>query len=302
MRKLKIRSLATGVFAALVLMALTAHGVAAQQKQSEAKADVAAIPKSDQPSQSGRTSTDRTDSEINGGAGTSDSISARTAESVNLPGTGISGMFQSPVAREISSSVILEKSFSIGVPSFNSPDASFPQRQSSPGSVTSPSYTFPSAHERARRYARDLFGPFAFIGAGLTALVNHSYNDPDEWGKSGSGFAKRYASAYGASAINETTKYGLSEAFKLDSGFYRSTRTGFTARAGDAIIQSFTSRTRTGKRVLSVPRLAGDFAGAMVPLVWMPKRLGLTDGLRAGGYSILGSIGTNLFQEFILKK
>ena len=94
--------------------------------------------------------------------------------------------------------------------------------------------------------------------------------------------------------------HGLDEALHLDSGFQRSKRDGFFPRFKDALIQNVTSRTTTGSRVFSVPRVAGYYAGGIVPKVtWYPERYSYKDGLRSGTKSLLTGFGINLFREFV---
>ncbi|HYX29397.1 MAG TPA: hypothetical protein VE863_12605 [Pyrinomonadaceae bacterium] len=168
---------------------------------------------------------------------------------------------------------------------------------------TNSSYVFPTASKRFKRYVSDTIGPWALVGAAGGALVNQWDKSPPEWGQGASGFGKRYASSFGQNAIQQTTSYGLSEALRLDSGFIKSTRHGIGARLADALIQNVTSRTRSGKRVISVPRLSSFYVGGIVPAVtWYPSRFGVKDGFREGNYSLLTGFAVNIVREFIFRK
>jgi hypothetical protein len=169
--------------------------------------------------------------------------------------------------------------------------------------MQSPSgYLFPSRHERVRHYIKGVIGPSAFASAAVAAVYNHAYNRPQEWGKSGNALAKRFFSSFGRGAINETVRFGLSETLKLDSSFHKSTRNGFGPRTADAILEAVTSRTRSGRRVVSIPRLTAPYAAGFASLLWMPKRYGPEYSLRSGSYSLLGSMAFNLAREFIFRK
>jgi hypothetical protein len=163
-------------------------------------------------------------------------------------------------------------------------------------------YVFPSRHERVRHYIKGVIGPSAFASAAVAAVYNHAYNRPQEWGKSGNALAKRFFSSFGRGAINETVRFGLSEALKLDSSFHKSTRNGFGPRFSDALLETVTSRTRSGRRVVSIPRLSGPYVAGFASLLWMPKRYGEAYALRSGSYSLLGSAAFNLAREFIFRK
>jgi hypothetical protein len=104
----------------------------------------------------------------------------------------------------------------------------------------------------------------------------------------------------GQNLINQTVTYGLDEAMGLDTGFQRSKRDGFFPRFKDALIQNVTSRTKSGDRVVSVPRFAGIYTGAIVAReTWYPDRYNYKDGLRSGSTSLLTGFGINLVREFV---
>ena len=114
------------------------------------------------------------------------------------------------------------------------------------------------------------------------------------------GYGKRYASSFGQNAIQQTVTYGLDEAFGLDTGFQKSKHEGFGARAKDALIQNLTSRTKSGGRVISVPRFAGVYSGAIIAHeTWYPDRYSYKDGLRSGTTNLLTGFGINLVREFV---
>jgi len=105
----------------------------------------------------------------------------------------------------------------------------------------------------------------------------------------------------GENAIRQTVIYGLDSAMGLDSGFQRSKREGFFPRFKDALLQNVTSRTKSGNRVISVPRLAGVYTGAIVAReTWYPDRYNYKDGLRSGTKSLLTGFGINLVREFVI--
>jgi hypothetical protein len=164
-------------------------------------------------------------------------------------------------------------------------------------------YVFPSGRQRFNRYVWETFGPLTLIGVGVAAGIDQGQNSPPEWKQGASGYGKRFASRMGQYAIEQTTSYALSEAFRLDTGFEKSQRHGFSARLGDALIQNVTSRTRTGKRIISAPRLAGVYVGGLVPaLTWYPSRFSYKDGLREGTYSLAAGFVINVFREFIFHR
>ena len=70
----------------------------------------------------------------------------------------------------------------------------------------------------------------------------------------------------------------------------------------DALAENVTSRTRTGKRVISVPRITGVFAARVIQAeAWYPERYSYKDGLRRGTRSLLTGFGLNLIREFVIR-
>ncbi len=147
----------------------------------------------------------------------------------------------------------------------NHPTATLQQTASPAGG-----YVFPSRRQRLNQYLWETFGPLTLIGVGVAAGIDQGQNNPPEWKQGASGFGKRF---------------------------------GFSARLGDALIQNVTSRTRTGKRIISAPRLAGVYVGGLVPaLTWYPSRFSYKDGLREGTYSLAAGFALNVLREFIFHR
>src|SRR5687768_4425663 len=134
---------------------------------------------------------------------------------------------------------------------------SSPSPQASPSPAPTPEYVFPENAERFRRYVKSTVGPFALFRSAASAGFQQASDSPEEWEQGAKGYGKRFASNFGRHAIQQTVTYGLDEALDLDTGFQRSKRSGFLPRLKDALLYNVTSRTRSGKRVISVPRFAG---------------------------------------------
>ena len=174
-----------------------------------------------------------------------------------------------------------------------------------PQSASNPNqpYVRPDKETRQKRWLLGMFGPFAIAGDAFSAGVATWDNKPPEWGKSWSGFGKRFGSEVGKGVIKGTTAYALEEAFKLDSSYYRSPKhTQPGSRLRNAIVSAFTARRRSGRRVLGVPRLSGSYVSSIgATEAWYPNRLGIRDGLRGGTYAVGADILSNIFNEFFHK-
>jgi len=166
--------------------------------------------------------------------------------------------------------------------------------------TTTKDYVFPTSHERFKRYVKSTVGPFALARIAAGAGISQWRDSPEEWGQGAKGYGKRFASGMGQNAIQQTVTYGLDATLGLDTGFERSKREGFFPRFKDALIQNVTSRTKSGNRVISAPRFAGVYTGAIVAReMWYPNRYSFKDGLRSGTTTLLTGFGINLVREFV---
>jgi hypothetical protein len=162
------------------------------------------------------------------------------------------------------------------------------------------SYVRPTERTKASNYAFDTFGPYPIVAAGATAGIKQFTNSPPEWGQGAEGFGKRFGSDFGISSIATTAHYGLAEALREDTLYYRCECTGIFPRLGHAVISTFTSRHgEDGHRAFSFSALAAPYAGSMIAVyTWYPDRFGAKDAFRMGNYSLLTYMGGNIALEF----
>jgi hypothetical protein len=166
--------------------------------------------------------------------------------------------------------------------------------------TTTDQYVFPTHGERFKRYVSSSVGPFPLLRISASAGISQWRDSPEEWGQGGKGYGRRWASGFGRNLVQQTVTYGLDEALNQDTGFEKSKREGFGARVKDALVQNVTSRTRSGKRVISVPRIAGVYTGGIVAATtWYPDRYNVGDGLKQGTTTLLMGFGINVLREFV---
>jgi len=162
-------------------------------------------------------------------------------------------------------------------------------------------YVFPTPRKRFDRYVSDTVGPIRLARTAFTAGIDQWRDTPEEWGQGMKGYGKRFASGLGRNAIQQSVTYGLDEAFGLDTGFQRSGREGVMARVKHAFLENVTSRTKSGRRVISAPRLVGVYTGSIVAAeTWYPDRYSYKDGLRTGTGTLIAGFGINLVREFLI--
>jgi len=167
--------------------------------------------------------------------------------------------------------------------------------------ISTENYVRPSEAETGRKYVFDAYGPYPILGAGLTAGFGQWSNSPPEWHQGAEGYAKRFGSDFGMVAISTTTRYGLSEAMREDSSYYRCECEGLIPRMNHAILSTVTARRgQDGHRAFSISTLVSPYVGSTVAVYgWYPDRFGAKDALRLGNYNLLAFIGGNVALEFL---
>lgn len=162
-------------------------------------------------------------------------------------------------------------------------------------------YQRPTDKQKFHAYLFDAFGPYPFLDAAVAGSISQATNSPPEWQQGFGAYGMRFASNYGIALITTTTRYGLAEAFREDTIYYRCSCSGFFPRLGHSLISTVTARRgEDGHEVLSFPAIAAPYAGTMIAVAgWYPDRYGVKDGFRMGNYAMLYVAANNLAMEFI---
>jgi len=161
-------------------------------------------------------------------------------------------------------------------------------------------YTRPTEKTKIKNYLFDAYGPYPAIVAAVAAGIGQAHNAPPEWNQGAAGYGKRFGSAFGIAAISTTTRYGLAEAFREDTLYYRCECTGMFPRLSHAVFSTLTARRGAdGHRVFSFPALIAPYAGTMTAVyAWYPGRYNAEDAFRIGNYTMLAYVGGNVALEF----
>ena len=162
-------------------------------------------------------------------------------------------------------------------------------------------YTRPTQGTIAHNYLFDAFGPYPTVGAALAAGIGQVGNSPPEWNQGAKGYSRRFGSDFAIAATGTTARYGLAEALKEDTLYYRCECRGFFPRLGYAMVSTVTGRHgEDGHRVFSIPAIVAPYAGSATAVYgWYPSRFGAKDAFRIGNYNLLVSMGQNIGLEFI---
>lgn len=164
-------------------------------------------------------------------------------------------------------------------------------------------YVFPSPRDRFRAWAMNCAGPAAIAGNLAGASWRQWVTDqPPEWNDDRSGFAKRFGTAFAASAICETSLSIASAATGQDPTYYRSPRPGLFPRAGHALAMTILARNGRGEKVLSPGKMFSPFVGPLVvENTLYPEGYHFSEALVSGACNLLIIAGMNAAREFILK-
>jgi hypothetical protein len=125
---------------------------------------------------------------------------------------------------------------------------------------------------RLNDYLHDLAGPPAFVGVIGGGLVDQFLQKPVVWNDDAGGLARRIASRAGQAAVQVSVHHGLAALMHRSTDYQPCECRGFGPRVEHALLETFTDRRADGSRALSVPRIAGAYAGGFSRLAWEPDR------------------------------
>jgi len=151
-----------------------------------------------------------------------------------------------------------------------------------------------------KKYVISTVGPPGVLGAAAAAGYEQYENYPQAWRPTAGGYAKRWASAYAAGAIGNSTKYAVAHVLHQDPSFARCRCAGFNARMRHAILSVFTARKRSGREVFSLATVSGLAAEHAIPAaLWFPREDRWKEGAGLVGVGVAAKIGINIFHEFV---
>jgi hypothetical protein len=125
---------------------------------------------------------------------------------------------------------------------------------------------------RVSNYLHDLAGPSAFVSYIGGGLLDHLRHKPASLDHDVDGLAERMASRAAAAAVEVSVRHGLAAVMHYSTDYQPCDCHGFGPRVGHALLETFTDRRADGSRALSVPRMAGAYAGNFAQLAWQHDR------------------------------
>jgi hypothetical protein len=150
---------------------------------------------------------------------------------------------------------------------------------------------------RFNNYLRDLAGPATLVKVIGGGVVNQLWRQPAVGDNDDGGLAREMASRAGQAAVQVSVRHGLAALMHHSTDYQPCDCRGFGPRVEHALLETFTDRRADGSRAISVPRIAGSYAGSFARLAWDRDRNAADAALGATvsvGFSALFNIAREL--------
>jgi hypothetical protein len=150
---------------------------------------------------------------------------------------------------------------------------------------------------RFNNYLRDLAGPGTLIKVVGGSVVNQLWRQPADGDQTSEGLAKAMASRAAQTAVQQTVRHGLAAMMHHSTDYQPCGCKGFGPKVEHALLETFTDRRADGTRAISIPSLAGAYAGNFGRLAWDHDRNAADAALGATvsiGFSALFNIAREL--------
>lgn len=179
------------------------------------------------------------------------------------------------------------------------PDANPATASTTETSPAAPAYTPLTAAQKAKYRAVRLVEPLTLFSSAFGAGFEQLRNVPKEWGQGAEGYADRFASAEGFTAVHNAIGLGFDVAFHLDSRYHRMPQGRFKARVWNAVSQTFIANKDQGGKTFNISEIAGNFGAGFVSNTWQPEPYSSTgDALTRGALGLAYHSLKNVMREF----
>ena len=136
---------------------------------------------------------------------------------------------------------------------------------------------------------------FAAMGAG----IDQARNRPSEWGEGWGPYGERFASHIGYYVIQRSIMFPVQAIDHEDTRYFRSTRTSYQGRVGDALLHTVWRHNDSGGMMPAYSEFLGDYGAAAISRLWWPSNYHKASSiLIAGSDTVLVDAGINVFNEF----
>jgi len=149
-------------------------------------------------------------------------------------------------------------------------------------------------------YAQDLFSPFHFFMAGVSAGTAQLQNVPPQWGQGTEGYARRYANYYAYATTSSMLQMAGEDLLHEDNLYYGSGEHGIWGRVKYAVKSSVLARSDDGTQHISASQIGSTAAAAFISRLWQPPgNNSAGDGAVSFGIGMAINAGVNVVREFL---
>lgn len=143
-----------------------------------------------------------------------------------------------------------------------------------------------------------IFDPARLFVTGAGAALDHTKNNPSDWGQGPEGYSIRVASRLGAVAVKQNLAFAIRAFDREDPRYFRSGSGSVWKRTRYAVSRGFVARKSDGGAMPAYSTFVSSVATPFIAQTWRPERFDAGRDLRTGGVGLgLNAIGS-LGQEF----
>jgi hypothetical protein len=169
-----------------------------------------------------------------------------------------------------------------------------------PAEVSADAYVPITGAQRVNWIVDGVIGRKSLMVVGpLAAIWQTGWNTPEEWGRSPSGFAKRYGERLADVAISNSIEGGLGALWGEEPRYIQSARKGLWPRVRYALKTSVVTQGRDGRLRPAWARYAGNTLNNVIENAWLPpSQTTATMTAVRSGMGFVTRMGGNLWEEF----
>lgn len=157
----------------------------------------------------------------------------------------------------------------------------------------------PTWADRREVFLKKLFGPQAILETVPGTAFDTARGFPRQWGRGGTGIAKRLGSQYGQFVIGEGIEMGVSALHKEDPRYFRMPDAHFGRRLGHALASTVVVRNTSGSPTVGLARLVDVYGSWAIATTWNPPDQRRPAKIIANGtFGLSLKAGSNVFREF----
>lgn len=184
-------------------------------------------------------------------------------------------------------------------PADSSPQNPAPQTDIGSIGPKSPQWKGLSVGEKLRYDWIHLFDVQNMVFAAMGAGIDQARERPSEWEEGWGAYGERLASHVGYYAVQRSIMFPVQAIDHEDTRYFRSTRTSYQGRVGDALLHTVWRHNDSGGMMPAYSEFLGDYGAAAISRLWWPSNYHKTSSiLIAGSDTVLVDAGINVFNEF----